>query len=207
MVLLGSGAVKHASLNLKSGTFGPGPEALCFRALWCLGAQGLNRRIVCGFGIRSYVGHLESDENPPRFSPCGPVFVVQDGFRRFSSAAGPSSHGQAPGDEADRGPLSGIDVDRRGGKGTLPARRPPVAEVRQTSMILAIRLVKDKTHRVPTVGGGRGRIVYVHGLSRGVLLRPLGDVIYFMPPYVITEDEIRLTAEVVTGGIERAAAE
>jgi adenosylmethionine-8-amino-7-oxononanoate aminotransferase len=39
------------------------------------------------------------------------------------------------------------------------------------------------------------------------LLRPLGDVIYFMPPYVITEDEIRFMAEVATEGIERAAAQ
>jgi adenosylmethionine---8-amino-7-oxononanoate aminotransferase len=38
-------------------------------------------------------------------------------------------------------------------------------------------------------------------------LRPLGDVIYFMPPYVISEDEIRLMAEVATEGIERATAE
>jgi len=26
-------------------------------------------------------------------------------------------------------------------------------------------------------------------LARGLLLRPLGNVLYFMPPYVITEDE------------------
>ena len=59
---------------------------------------------------------------------------------------------------------------------------PHVTEVRQTGMILAIELVKDKVHRVPYPWQERrGRIVYVHGLSRGVLLRPLA-VIYFMPP-------------------------
>jgi adenosylmethionine-8-amino-7-oxononanoate aminotransferase len=26
-------------------------------------------------------------------------------------------------------------------------------------------------------------------LSRGLLLRPLGNILYFMPPYVITESE------------------
>ncbi|HKC57523.1 MAG TPA: hypothetical protein VKC35_15415, partial [Vicinamibacterales bacterium] len=26
-------------------------------------------------------------------------------------------------------------------------------------------------------------------LARGLLLRPLGNVLYFMPPYVITEEE------------------
>ena len=29
-----------------------------------------------------------------------------------------------------------------------------------------------------------------HG-AQGVLLRPLGDIIYFMPPYVITDAETR----------------
>ncbi len=85
---------------------------------------------------------------------------------------------------------------------------PHVAEVRQTGMILAIELVEDKANRVSYPWQERrGRRVYVHGLTRGVLLRPLGDVIYFMPPYVITEDEIRLMAEVAIEGIERATAQ
>jgi adenosylmethionine-8-amino-7-oxononanoate aminotransferase len=88
----------------------------------------------------------------------------------------------------------------------LPAWR--VAEFRQTGMILAIELVKDKAHRVLTPGrSAASASSIIHGLSRGVLLRPLGDVIYFMPPYVITEDEIRLMAEVATEGIERATAQ
>ena len=85
---------------------------------------------------------------------------------------------------------------------------PHVTEVRKTGMILAIELVKDEVHRLPYPWQERrGRIVYVHGLSRGVLLRPLRDVIYFMSPYAITEDEIRFMAEVATEGIERAIAE
>ncbi len=85
---------------------------------------------------------------------------------------------------------------------------PHVAEVRQIGMILSIDLAQDKARRIPyTLQERRGRRVYVHGLSNGVLLRPLGDVIYFMPPYVITEDEIRLMAEVAAAGIEHATAE
>jgi len=37
-----------------------------------------------------------------------------------------------------------------------------------------------------------------------VLLRPLGNVIYFMPPYIINEDEIRLMADVAWDGIQLA---
>ena len=82
---------------------------------------------------------------------------------------------------------------------------PHVAEVRQTGMILAIEMVKDKPSREPYPWQERrGLEVYRHGLTRGVLLRPLGNVIYFMPPYVITPDEIHLMAAVAAEGINLA---
>jgi adenosylmethionine-8-amino-7-oxononanoate aminotransferase len=37
-----------------------------------------------------------------------------------------------------------------------------------------------------------------------VLLRPIGNVVYFMPPYVITADEIDLMVSVAAEGIEKA---
>lgn len=82
---------------------------------------------------------------------------------------------------------------------------PHVAEVRQTGMIVAIELVSDKTTRTPFPWQERrGRRVYEYALREGVLLRPLGDVIYFMPPYVITPDEIALLARVADAAIEQA---
>ncbi len=86
------------------------------------------------------------------------------------------------------------------------ADHPHVAEVRQRGMILAIEMVKDKATREPYPWQERrGLRVYQHALSRGVLLRPLGNVIYFMPPYVISEKEIELLARVAWEGIEQAA--
>jgi len=82
---------------------------------------------------------------------------------------------------------------------------PHVAEVRQTGMITAIELVRDKASREPYPWQERrGLRVYRHGLERGVLLRPLGNVIYFMPPYVIDEEEIALMVQVAREGIEKA---
>ncbi|MCK9397450.1 MAG: adenosylmethionine--8-amino-7-oxononanoate transaminase, partial [Methylobacter sp.] len=82
---------------------------------------------------------------------------------------------------------------------------PHVAEVRQTGMILAIEMVKDKQTREPYPWQERrGLKVYQYALSRGVLLRPLGNVIYFMPPYIVTEDELLLLAEVASQGIQLA---
>ncbi|WP_446808738.1 adenosylmethionine--8-amino-7-oxononanoate transaminase [Methylomonas sp. 2BW1-5-20] len=82
---------------------------------------------------------------------------------------------------------------------------PNVAEVRQTGMIVAVELVKNKqTREVYPWQQRRGLTVYRYALSRGVLLRPLGNVIYFMPPYVINEQEIQLMADVAWHGIQLA---
>jgi adenosylmethionine-8-amino-7-oxononanoate aminotransferase len=85
------------------------------------------------------------------------------------------------------------------------AEHPHVADVRQTGMIAAVELVRDKATRVPfATSERRGLRVYRHGLERGVLLRPLGDVVYFMPPYVVAPDEIDLMIDVAVEGIEKA---
>ncbi|MGD2075804.1 MAG: adenosylmethionine--8-amino-7-oxononanoate transaminase [Gammaproteobacteria bacterium] len=85
------------------------------------------------------------------------------------------------------------------------ADHPNVGEIRQTGMILAMEMVKDRATREPFPWQERrGLRVYQHGLGRGVLLRPLGNVVYFMPPYVVTEDQIQLMAEVACTGIEHA---
>jgi adenosylmethionine-8-amino-7-oxononanoate aminotransferase len=79
---------------------------------------------------------------------------------------------------------------------------PHVAEVRQCGMIVAIELVKDKATREPYPWTERrGLAIYRHALSRGVLLRPVGNVVYFMPPYVIAPEEVDLMVEVAHEGI------
>lgn len=82
---------------------------------------------------------------------------------------------------------------------------PNVGEVRQTGMITAIELVADKSTKAPYPWQQRrGLEVYRHGLQNGVLLRPLGNVIYFMPPYVINEQEIDLMIKTAIEGVELA---
>ncbi|MFM8445044.1 MAG: adenosylmethionine--8-amino-7-oxononanoate transaminase [Methylococcus sp.] len=98
------------------------------------------------------------------------------------------------------------DLARWMGEAAAPlADHPHVAEVRQTGMILAIEMVRDKATREPYPWQERrGLRVYRHALTRGMLLRPLGNVIYFMPPYVINPEEIRLMAAVAAEGIDLA---
>ncbi len=82
---------------------------------------------------------------------------------------------------------------------------PNVAEVRQTGMIVAIELVKNKhTRETYPWQERRGQRVYQYALSKGVLLRPLGNVIYFMPPYIITEEQLLMLVDVAWDGIQQA---
>ena len=84
---------------------------------------------------------------------------------------------------------------------------PHVAEIRQRGMILAIELMQDPRTRTPFPWQERrGLRIYRHALSRGALIRPLGTTIYFMPPYVIAPQEIRLLAQIATEGVELACA-
>lgn len=71
-----------------------------------------------------------------------------------------------------------------------------VASVRQTGMICAVDLKGYKPQeRI-------GLKVYQYGLDNGVLLRPLGHVIYFMPPYIITKDECDKMMDTAYSAIE-----
>ena len=82
---------------------------------------------------------------------------------------------------------------------------PHVAEVRQTGMALAIEMVQDKASKTAYPWQERrGLKVYQHALQRGALLRPLGSVVYFLPPYVITPEQIDFLAEVASEGIDLA---
>jgi adenosylmethionine-8-amino-7-oxononanoate aminotransferase len=82
---------------------------------------------------------------------------------------------------------------------------PHVAEVRQRGMITAFEMVRDKRAREPYPWQERrGLSVYRHALARGVLLRPIGNVVYFMPPYIIEPEHIELMVQVAREGLELA---
>ncbi len=80
---------------------------------------------------------------------------------------------------------------------------PNVADIRQSGMILAMEMADNQGRPYPWQER-RGITVYRHGLANQALLRPLGNVVYFMPPYVITPDEIDHLARVAIEGIHLA---
>ena len=87
------------------------------------------------------------------------------------------------------------------------AELPHVAQVRQAGMILAIELAHGGERRVPFDPALRvGLRAYRAALARGVVLRPLGDVLYWMPPYCVDEEQLALLARVTRETIVEATA-
>lgn len=58
-----------------------------------------------------------------------------------------------------------------------------LSNFRTCGMISAFDIVKSKYQRA-------GLEVYQRALVKGLLLRPLGNTIYFMPPYIVTKEQI-----------------
>lgn len=82
---------------------------------------------------------------------------------------------------------------------------PHVSEVRQTGMVLAIEMVADKRCKTAYPWQERrGLQVFQHALKQGLLLRPIGSVVYFMPPYTITLEQIDWMINVAAEGIDLA---
>ncbi len=66
-----------------------------------------------------------------------------------------------------------------------------VGEIRHLGLINAIELVKDKQTKEAFDSKKRlGYQIYKKALKRGLLLRPLGDVLYFNPPLNIDKDTL-----------------
>lgn len=87
------------------------------------------------------------------------------------------------------------------------AALPQVADARQLGMVCAFELAREGNKATPFAPELRiGLAAYKAALARGVILRPLGDVLYWMPPYCITPDELDLLAEVTRHAILEATA-
>jgi adenosylmethionine-8-amino-7-oxononanoate aminotransferase len=76
------------------------------------------------------------------------------------------------------------------------AAHPKVRDFRQRGMILAFE--------VETARPDFARWCFAEGLTRELLLRPIGRTVYFMPPYILTDDEFALLCARTLDIVERA---
>ena len=76
------------------------------------------------------------------------------------------------------------------------AKHPLVRHFRQCGMIWAVDIATDDPHF-------RLRF-YLEALQREVVLRPLGHTLYFMPPYILNDEEAVLLAECSVAALDAA---
>ena len=72
-----------------------------------------------------------------------------------------------------------------------------VKEVRQRGMIAAVELQGYAPEKRV------GLEIYKYSLQNGVLLRPLGNVVYFMPPYIMNIKELQKITDIAYTGISK----
>jgi len=78
-----------------------------------------------------------------------------------------------------------------------------VGDIRQAGFMVGIELVHDKEHRTPYPTDARvGHRAILEARKRGVILRPLGDVIVLMPPLSITKTQLRELLDVTYESIQ-----
>jgi adenosylmethionine-8-amino-7-oxononanoate aminotransferase len=75
------------------------------------------------------------------------------------------------------------------------ASHPAVRHYRRRGMIFAFDVEAD---------AGFGRRFYRAALDRGVLLRPIGNTVYFMPPYILDDTQIDLLCRVAGESLSAA---
>ena len=85
--------------------------------------------------------------------------------------------------------------------GERVAGRAAVRAIRQCGLMVGVELDP------PEPGLRWGRRVCAGAVSRGVLLRPLGDVVVLMPPLTITEDEVLRMVDALDGALAEVTGE
>jgi adenosylmethionine-8-amino-7-oxononanoate aminotransferase len=86
------------------------------------------------------------------------------------------------------------------------ADEPCVAEVRQAGTMTGIELAGPDGTAFPSARR-TGFDVAQRARARGVLIRPLGDVVVLMPPLAIGEDDLRLLADATVESVRAAVAD
>ena len=67
------------------------------------------------------------------------------------------------------------------------ASHPKVKTLRQTGTIIAIEWETGES--TSYLSGLRDKL-YIYFLNKGIVLRPLGNIVYILPPYIITNEEL-----------------
>ncbi len=83
------------------------------------------------------------------------------------------------------------------------AREPMVGDVRQCGLMAGIELVADGTRAPFPFAARMGDRVAAECRRRGLLIRPIGDVVILVPPLAVSERELRRMADILLAACRR----
>ena len=84
---------------------------------------------------------------------------------------------------------------------------PHVGDVRQAGFMAGIELVKDKDTKEPyPLEEKRGVKVCARARGKGLIIRPLGNVIVLMPPLSISQQELKSLTRITSESIAEIVA-
>ena len=88
------------------------------------------------------------------------------------------------------------------------APHPAVRDVRLCGLMGGVELAPPvgRSGTEPADGLRWGRRVCAETVARGVLLRPLGDVVVLMPPLTVTSEELHQIVHALTGALDEVTA-
>ena len=80
---------------------------------------------------------------------------------------------------------------------------PQIGDIRQRGLMAGVELVQDKRSKTPyPLNAKIGHRVAAIARSKGLILRPIGNVLVLIPPLAISKDELKKTVEILKQSIE-----
>lgn len=80
-------------------------------------------------------------------------------------------------------------------------QHPHIRNTRQTGMIAAFDLTQEDGSPYPSEQQ-RGKLLAKHAIELGVLLRPIGNHVYFIPPYCVSPQDVALMFDVALQAVD-----
>jgi adenosylmethionine-8-amino-7-oxononanoate aminotransferase len=99
--------------------------------------------------------------------------------------------------------LPALVAQLRGRLESAAARHPHIGDVRQWGLMVGLELVRDRETRAPYAPAEKVGIRIAREIRRrGVILRPLGDVVVLMPPLSISSAELDMLLDATLAAVD-----
>jgi len=104
--------------------------------------------------------------------------------------------------ESDRSALQRSSPTSSSEQAGLAPDLPQVADIRQQGLMVGIELMEDPARKIPFPPEQMiGHRVITRARDKGVVIRPLGDVIILMPPLSISAEELDFLLDAVRDAV------